>query len=90
LVDEFGNSYAICAGKTSIGRDPACGVSLHWEPSVSRLHAEVDAGPDGLALRDMGSASGTKLNGVPVSGDPVPLREGDVVECGKARLKVRA
>jgi len=65
LIDEFGNSYPLSGDSASIGRDAGCDVSLHWESTVSRRHAELASGPTGLVLRDAGSSNGTRLNGSP-------------------------
>jgi pSer/pThr/pTyr-binding forkhead associated (FHA) protein len=86
LSDDFGNSYSLVGDSVVVGRDAACGVSLSWEITVSRRHAEIAFGPTGATVRDLGSSNGTRLNGSAVSADPVPLREGDVLEFGKARL----
>jgi two-component system, NtrC family, response regulator GlrR len=52
------------------------------EPTVSRLHAELDPRPSGLWVRDLGSRNGTFIEGVRVESGCVPdrghLRLGDV------------
>jgi pSer/pThr/pTyr-binding forkhead associated (FHA) protein len=54
------------------------------DPGVSRLHAVLLAGPDGIwALFDPGSANGTFLNGREVAtGDLTPLHDGDCINLG--------
>ncbi len=56
--------------------------------AVSRRHAQVE--PDGSAwlLRDLESANGTRHNGKPLLA-PVRLGDGDAVEMGQTRLRVR-
>jgi hypothetical protein len=68
-----------------LGRDPSCDLVLN-DVKCSRRHAVVEAGPQGLAIRDTGSANGVYLNGKKV--DRSPLAEGDVVRLGDVLLTV--
>ena len=54
------------------------------DPGVSRLHAALIAAPDGTwSVTDLGSTSGTQVNGKDVPpGAPVPLRPGDQIHLG--------
>ncbi len=45
-------------GKHVVGRHAGCRVVLTHE-SVSREHAEIDVGPQGIVVTDLGSANGT-------------------------------
>jgi putative nucleotidyltransferase with HDIG domain len=58
------------------------------DPSVSRRHAEVAASYRGWVVRDLGSANGTLLNGVPLGKNDEPLRPNDTIQCGKLLLGV--
>lgn len=61
------------------------------DPSVSRLHAEFLATPDGWSLRDLGSTNGTWLGEKRVlPGVLYALGVGDVVRVGDWVLKVDA
>jgi two-component system response regulator GlrR len=42
------------------------------DPTVSRLHAELEPRRDGLWIRDLGSRNGTFVNGIRVAGARVP------------------
>ena len=64
-------------GTLTIGRLPTCDLALP-SPVVSREHARLHCGPDGVAIEDLGSINGTFVNGRRASGR-VPLREGDRV-----------
>jgi hypothetical protein len=68
-----------------LGRDPTCDLVLN-DVKCSRRHAVVEAGPQGLAIRDTGSANGVFLNGKKV--DRAPLRDGDVFRLGDVVLTV--
>lgn len=66
----------------SLGRESSCQLVLASK-QVSRRHCEVHATADGLVIRDLNSANGTKVNGtrIPPQQD-VPLKRGDRVEVG--------
>jgi serine phosphatase RsbU (regulator of sigma subunit) len=49
---------------------------------VSRHHALIESGPDGLYLRDLGSRHGTLVNGQQV--ERVPLHSGDRITLGQS------
>jgi hypothetical protein len=71
----------------TLGRDPTCDLVLN-DPKCSRRHAVVEAGPDGLAIRDAGSANGIFVNGKKT--DRSPLQEGDVIRLGDVSITVLA
>lgn len=66
----------------SMGREASCQLVLASK-QVSRKHCEVRLTADGLVIRDLNSANGTKVNGarIPPQQD-VPLKRGDRVEIG--------
>ena len=49
----------------SIGSHPSNDLGLE-DPTVSRFHCELAVGPRGIAVKDLGSANGTSLDGVGV------------------------
>jgi pSer/pThr/pTyr-binding forkhead associated (FHA) protein len=51
---------------------------------VSRHHALLTAGADALLARDLGSANGTALNGIRLSGGDHPVHDGDILTIGGA------
>lgn len=58
-----------------IGRgDEAAWVIL--DEDLSRSHAEIRRGWDGVTVVDLGSKNGTRVDGAPVGRDPVPLQDG--------------
>jgi predicted component of type VI protein secretion system len=71
----------------TIGRGAAAELRLEL-PEISRAHARIVAAPDGFAIADLGSKNGLAVNGAAVVSAPVPLRDGDVISIGPARLQV--
>jgi hypothetical protein len=64
-----------------IGRgDEATWVIL--DEDLSRTHAEVRRGWDGVTVVDLGSKNGTRVDGAPVGRDPVELHDGQAVTLG--------
>lgn len=68
-----------------VGRAPGSDLHLH-EPDVSRRHAELVATAGGVSVRDLGSTSGTYVDGQPVHGTQ-RLHDGDLVRF--ARVSTR-
>lgn len=61
-----------------VGRAPGSDLHLH-EPDVSRRHAELLATDGGVSVRDLGSTSGTYVDGDPVHGTR-RLHDGELVQ----------
>jgi hypothetical protein len=70
-----------------LGRDPSCDLVLN-DVKCSRRHAVVEAGHDGIAIRDTGSANGVYVNGKKI--ERASLQPGDVVGIGDVTLTVLA
>ncbi len=70
----------------SLGRHESSDLVIP-DHSVSRRHAELTYNGDVWFLRDVGSRSGTKVNGQTATG-LVQLREGDRIQLGSAVLNV--
>jgi hypothetical protein len=70
-----------------MGRDPGCDIVLN-DSKCSRRHAVVEDGPEGLVVRDSGSANGIYVNGRKV--EKAPLRPGDTVRLGEVQLRLLA
>ena len=77
-ADGTGPHSAIIDGRVLVGSSPDSGLVVH-DPTVSRLHAELEARQDGLWVRDLGSRNGTFVDGLQVTGARVPDK-------GKVRL----
>lgn len=77
-----GRRYAIKQAQTTVGRD-GTDISLHKDPYVSPLHAEISYRNGKFYLSDQGS-----LNGVFVRlGGSVPLSSGDLLLVGLGVLR---
>ncbi len=81
-----GTRFPIRRGDTILGRSPYCSIVV-GNRLVSRQHAALRLGPDGLTLEDLGSANGTTVNGESLSGVRA-VRKGDVVRVGSEFLEV--
>lgn len=77
---EPGKIYEVRKESLSIGRSRESDIFLE-DLAVSRLHASIiSMGGGNYALRDEGSANGTKVNGQTVNKyQPYPLQEGDKI-----------
>ena len=84
---EPGRTYEIRKEALSIGRSRESDIFLE-DLAVSRLHASIlNLGNGAYALRDEGSANGTKVNGQTVNKyQTYPLQEGDKIQLGQTVL----
>ncbi|HET9921122.1 MAG TPA: FHA domain-containing protein [Ktedonobacteraceae bacterium] len=84
---EPGRVYEIRKEALSIGRSRESDIFLE-DLAVSRLHASiVSLGNGDFALKDEGSANGTKVNGQVVNKyQTYPLKEGDKIQLGQTVL----
>ena len=79
-----GGSFSITAGQPLvIGRQPdKCSVVLSAN-GVSRMHCVIELSAGGLSVRDLGSANGTRVNGMAIAANQsIALRPGDVIQIG--------
>lgn len=60
-----------------IGREPGCEVVIP-DRQVSRYHARLTPGANGVVLEDLGSKNGTHYNGSPLASQVV-LQDGDTI-----------
>lgn len=79
-----GGSFSITACQPLvIGRQPdKCSVVLSAN-GVSRMHCVIELSAGGLSVRDLGSANGTRINGMAIAANQsIALRPGDVIQIG--------
>jgi len=70
IVREGGQEIArhvVAPSDYVIGRDPECGIAIP-SPALSGRHAQLSVGADEVHVEDLGSGSGTFVDGVPVTG----------------------
>ena len=90
LVSTSGDqTFELPEGRTLVvGRGLASDIAI-YDPTISRRHAELTAGADGVEVKDLGSSNGTFINGARVTTGHLALE--DSVTFGKVtfRLTVR-
>jgi hypothetical protein len=75
-----GKQFIVYRNPTFIGTSPQCESYLFKDMQVGRRHAALHIGPAGYDIEDLGTGSGTFINGRPV--DRSRLRNGDQVQVG--------
>jgi pSer/pThr/pTyr-binding forkhead associated (FHA) protein len=80
-------AYLDLRGKVwSVGRGPDNDLVVE-DARMSRRHLEFFLEPEGLAVRDLGSGNGTRVNGHPI--DCVYVGDGDLVDAGDSVFRVQ-
>ena len=80
---DAGKSFLLSAAQNVIGRDPTAQVSLS-DPTVSRQHAMVRVDAAATSIADLGSMSGTAVNGEVIKG--VRISVGDRIVVGQSEF----
>ncbi|MCW5877142.1 MAG: FHA domain-containing protein [Anaerolineales bacterium] len=70
-------------GPLTIGRDEDCDIVIP-DRKISRQHAQIRPGKDGILLEDLDSKNGTHHNGGPIQGS-VLLNDGDIIQIALAQ-----
>jgi len=83
-----GRALPINLPVTNLGQSSECQIPLA-DPSLSAFHAQLVRHDAGLYLRDLGSSSGTWVNGQCLFG-PHALRDGDRIRIGQLELLFRS
>ena len=83
-----GRALPINLPVTNLGQSPECQIPLA-DPGLSAFHAQLVRHDAGLYLRDLGSSSGTWVNGQCLFG-PHALRDGDRIRIGQLELLFRS
>jgi len=85
FMDQFVEAGVFSNEAMKVGRLPSC--QLHIDhPSVSRLHAVVEQDGDVVKVIDLGSAGGTRYEGLKVTNAVV--KSGDEVMFGDVRVRM--
>jgi adenylate cyclase len=87
LVSTAGDqTFELPEGRTLVvGRGVASDIAI-YDPTISRRHAELIVGADGVDVKDVGSSNGTCINGTRVSEGHLGLE--DTVTFGKVSFRV--
>ncbi len=83
----FDTQYELPEGVTHLGRADENDIVLSGD-LVSRRHARLRVRGEQLIVEDLGSRNGSRVNGLPLSGNAV-LRPGDLVSVGENTLAIR-
>ncbi len=83
---DIGVEHGFTEARVTIGKGTGVGLRLS-DPSVSRLHCELERRPDGILLRDLGSKNGTWIAGCRVTEVLVP--SGMRFGVGESMIEVR-
>ena len=80
---DAGRSFLLASAQNVIGRDPSAQVVLS-DPTVSRRHAMLRVNVDRATISDLGSQSGTQVDGEIIAG--VSISVGDRVVVGQSEF----
>ncbi|MCE9553844.1 MAG: FHA domain-containing protein [Planctomycetes bacterium] len=75
-----GKQFVVYRNPTFIGSSPQCEVYLFKDPRVGPRHAAIHTIPGGYEIEDLGSPTGTFINGQPTT--RTRLRNHDLVQIG--------
>lgn len=82
-----GRHFDLPLGVTLVlGRGLGSDMPIH-DPTISRRHAELTAGTDGVEVKDLNSSNGTFINGKRVAA--APLAVGETITFGKVQFQLR-
>jgi len=84
LGPNLGKNYRVTEAVITIGRDPACTITLDQE-NVSRSHCKLEKVRAATFVEDLKSTNGTFLNDVPIERER--LRHGDLLKIGGVIFK---
>lgn len=82
----LGKIFTLLPGRRNVvGRDAACEVSIPSD-RVSRRHCQLEPGPGGYVLEDLGSSNGTLVNQERIPSKRL-LRGGEYIQTGDCLLR---
>ncbi len=84
---DAGRSRPLLPPGLDVGRHPRDGLRLD-DTAVSRRHARVDVGPEGIRVTDLGSTNGVVVDDVAIR-TPTDLDTGSSVVIGRSHLRLR-
>src|SRR5919112_1773042 len=69
-----------------VGRGVTSDIAI-YDPTISRRHAELTVGPDGVQVQDLGSSNGTCINGTRITSGR--LNPNDSITFGKVLFQLK-
>jgi hypothetical protein len=83
----------ITLGRVSEGQPIVPDIDLTpykaYEAGVSRMHASLRILHEMITVTDLGSANGTRINGMKISSHiPHPIKHGDILTLGKFKIQI--
>jgi hypothetical protein len=83
----------VSLGRVSEGQPVTPDIDLTpykaYEAGVSRMHASVRMVDDLVMVTDLGSANGTRVNGMQITPHiPCPIKHGDIITLGKFKIQL--
>jgi hypothetical protein len=83
----------ITLGRMSEGQPVVPDIDLTpykaYEAGVSRMHASIRVIEDQVLITDLGSANGTRVNGMQITPHiPYPMKHGDILTLGKFKIQI--
>lgn len=85
--NEQEQEFALAEARVTLGRGAMNDIVLN-DPKVSRAHARIECGETGCILIDLGSANGTRVNGLAV--ERATLKSGDQITLGDSLVRFEA
>ena len=76
--------YRLAKSNISLGRANTNDIIIN-DARVSRSHARMEYGQQGISLVDMGSSNGARLNGTRI--DRAAINPGDTISLGSQQFK---
>jgi predicted component of type VI protein secretion system len=81
-----GRAHALPYGEHIVGRGAGASIALE-DKDVSRRHARLEVGPDGVLVHDLGSKNGVYADGHRIEGS-ILLTHGSILAFGDLQLSV--
>lgn len=83
----------VTLGRVSEGQPMVPDIDLTpykaYEAGVSRMHASIRMIEDQVLITDLGSANGTRVNGMQITPQiPYPVKHGDILTLGKFKIQI--
>lgn len=83
----------VTLGRVSEGQPMVPDIDLTpykaYEAGVSRMHASIRVIEDQVLITDLGSANGTRVNGMQITSHiPYPIKHGDILTLGKFKIQI--